>query len=282
MKTLKLSGFFLSRLSQVEPRLRTLHYLGEDEQTLFGLPRVAIVGSRKATPYGLSVTEKLAGELARQGIVIVSGLAYGIDIAAHKAALSIGGRTVAVLPSGLHAVYPAAHQRIAEDICREGMLVSEYPENYQPRKVEFLERNRLIAAFSDLVIVIEATERSGSLNTVAHARTMGIPIAAVPGPITSTNSRGTNDLLKQGATLISRYEDVLELLHVENDAHTPVRSVSYPQMQAILDALSNGPLETTMLALKSNLDTKVLLTLLTSLELSGDIEQNAIGLWQLR
>ena len=283
MKTLTLSYHLSERFSLITPELSTLTCEGVDSELLFSLPRVAIVGSRKATPYGIRVTENLASELAKQGVVIVSGLAYGIDITAHKATLSVGGRTIAVLPSGISRIYPVAHTKIAQKISESGMLVSEYPAEHHPRKIEFLERNRLIAGLSDLVVVTEAAEHSGSLNTVQHAMKMNIPVAAVPGPITSLYSAGTNALIKEGAHLITSAQDILALLNIDTQSTlTKTREVSDPEILALIDLLARTPLETTAIALELGIDTKKLLNHLTMLELSGDVEQNAIGIWQLR
>ena len=134
------------------------------------VPHVAIVGSRRPTPYGKLVTEHIAGELAQLGVVIVSGLAFGIDTIAHKAALAQGGRTIAVLPSGIDTIYPASNRHLAWQIATEnGSLITEYPEGHVPRKHDFLARNRLISGLSQAVVIVEAAQRSGTLSTAHHA-----------------------------------------------------------------------------------------------------------------
>lgn len=171
---------------------------------------VAIVGSRLASTYGKYVTEKLSRELALKGITIVSGLARGIDSAAHRGALAGKGRTIAVLGSGLDIVYPPENEALAADIATQGALVTEYPFGTPPNAPNFPARNRLISGVSLGVVVVEAGEKSGSLITARIASEQGRSVFAVPGAIESAGSRGTNRLIKQGAKLIENVEDILE------------------------------------------------------------------------
>src|SRR5439155_1170886 len=164
-----------------------------------GARAVAIVGSRAATPYGLERAGRLAADLARLGLVIVSGLARGIDAAAHRCALEAGGVTVAVLPGGLDAITPATHLGLAQRIARRGALLSEWPAAYGVRPGLFVRRNRLIAALSQATVVVEAAEKSGALSTAAVARRLGRPLLAVPGDVDRPTSRGCNALLRAGA-----------------------------------------------------------------------------------
>lgn len=171
---------------------------------------VAIVGSRLASTYGKYVTEKLSRELALKGITVVSGLARGIDSAAHRGALAGKGRTIAVLGSGLDIVYPPENEALAADITAQGALVTEYPFGTPPNAPNFPARNRLISGISLGVVVVEAGEKSGSLITARIAAEQGRSVFAVPGAIESAGSRGTNRLIKQGAKLIENVEDILE------------------------------------------------------------------------
>jgi DNA processing protein len=171
---------------------------------------VAIVGSRLASTYGKYVTEKLSRELALKGITIVSGLARGIDSAAHRGALAGKGRTIAVLGSGLDIVYPPENEALAADIAAQGALITEYPFGTPPNAPNFPARNRLISGISLGVVVVEAGEKSGSLITARIAAEQGRSVFAVPGAIESAGSRGTNRLIKQGAKLIETVEDILE------------------------------------------------------------------------
>lgn len=173
---------------------------------------VAIVGTRAATPYGLSVAERLAEELARCGITVVSGLAEGIDRAAHEGALKAGGRTIAVVGHGLSRIYPAHHQELAEQIARSGCILSEFPMEEKPNPWNFPKRNRIISGLSLGVVVVEAPVKSGALITAREAMEQGREVFAVPGPISSRQSEGTHALLKDGAKLVCKVQDILEEL----------------------------------------------------------------------
>lgn len=281
MKLLTLTSQVKNRLKLVDPPLGKIHYLGAELDDLFSLPRVAIVGSRKPTPYGLKVTEQLAAELAQAGVVVISGLAFGVDITAHKAALSISGKTIAVLPSGLENIYPASHRNIAKDIMKRGAVLSEYPADYLPRAHDFLDRNRLIAGLSDIVIVTEAAERSGSLNTAAHAKAMSIPIAAVPGPITSTLSSGTNWLIKQGAHVVTDTADILRLLQITPQKKQVTLLGSNDVETAVLTCLAQHSADATALSAETLVDIQTLGSALTMLEIQGRIAQDAVGCWHI-
>lgn len=173
---------------------------------------VAIVGTRHATQYGKAQAMRLAGSLARAGITIVSGLARGIDIAAHQGALEAGGRTIAVLASGVLHIYPPEHQKIADEIPAAGALISESSSLTKPRPGSFPRRNRLITGISLGVVVVEAAERSGAILTANHAMEQGREIFAVPGRIDSRVSKGCHRLLRDGAKLVESADDVLEEL----------------------------------------------------------------------
>lgn len=176
-------------------------------------PSVAIVGARAASGYGDLVARELAAELAGSGVPIVSGGAYGIDGAAHRAALGAGGLTVALLAGGAERAYPAGHTQLIDDIARTGAVVSEVPCGSAPTKWRFLQRNRLIAALTTATVVVEAGWRSGSLNTAGHASQLGRGLGAVPGPITAPASAGTHRLIRESdAVCITSADDVRELL----------------------------------------------------------------------
>jgi DNA processing protein len=175
-------------------------------------PAVAIVGARAATSYGRTVARDLAAALARAGLVIVSGLAVGVDAAAHEGALQAGGLTAAFQACGPDRVYPAVHRRLAERIARAGAVVSELPPGTPPRSPHFPLRNRLISASSLAVVVVEARRRSGSLITARHAADQGVDVYAVPGPITAPTSQGPNHLIQDGAIPLLTPTDILEPL----------------------------------------------------------------------
>ena len=173
---------------------------------------IAIVGSRRCTPYGARIAERLAGALARTGFTIVSGLARGIDAAAHRGAIQAGGRSLAVLANGLASVYPPEHEDLACALVESGGLLSEMPMRQVPLSGLFTQRNRLISGLSLGVVVVEATPRSGSLSTARHAMEQNREVFAVPGPVDSLSSRGCHGLIRDGARLVETVDDILEEL----------------------------------------------------------------------
>lgn len=172
----------------------------------------SIVGTRAATAYGEHVAADLAAGLAERDVAVVSGGAYGIDGAAHRAALASDGETVAVLAAGIDVPYPAGHSALLHRVARQGLVVSEYPPGARPTRRQFLSRNRLIAALSGATVVVEAGARSGAANTAAWAHALGRHVCAVPGPVTSSTSVGCHALLAAGANLVTRAADVIELV----------------------------------------------------------------------
>jgi len=173
---------------------------------------VAIVGARQATPYGLEVARRLAHDLAALGCTIISGLALGIDAAAHRGAIEAGGRTIAVLGNGIDQVYPPSHHALAREVERHGALLSEFPLGTGPQRHHFPIRNRLISGLSLMVVIVEAAEASGSLITARMAQEQGRDVGAVPGPVTSPLSAGTHRLILDGARLVRGWVDVVEEL----------------------------------------------------------------------
>jgi DNA processing protein len=173
---------------------------------------IAIVGSRHGTHYGLTQAERLGGSLARAGLTVVSGLARGIDAAAHRGALAAGGRTIAVLASGVLNIYPPEHKSLAEEIAKQGAVISEAPPHAEPLAGMFPQRNRIISGLSLGVLVVEASTRSGALITARHAMEQGRDVFAEPGPITSRMSHGCHRLIRDGAKLVETVDDILEEL----------------------------------------------------------------------
>lgn len=175
-------------------------------------PRIAIVGARACTTYGSHVASELAAEAAKRGAIVISGGAFGIDAAAHQGALQVDGKTVAVLASGVDVAYPRANERLFDQIATNGgALLSEYPAGSSPTRVRFLERNKIVAALADVVVLVEAAVRSGSLSTARHAMDLGRPLYVVPGPVTSAMSTGCHDLLKAGTARPITSIDDLEM-----------------------------------------------------------------------
>jgi len=199
-----------SRLSEVPDAPATLHVRGRllDGDAL----AVAIVGSRRATAYGLEVAETLAADLAARGVTVVSGLARGIDSAAHRGALRVGGRTLAVLGSGVDVIYPPENRRLADEVAERGALLSQFAPGTPPLPQNFPIRNQVIAAMSLAVVVVEAAERSGSLITARLAAELGREVLAVPGRITAPESRGANRLIQDGAHVAMGWDDVVAVL----------------------------------------------------------------------
>ena len=207
---------------------------------------IAIVGTRHATNYGRQQAERLAASLARAGLTIISGLARGIDAAAHRGALSVGGRTIAVLASGVLNVYPPEHRELADEIVKQGALISEASTLSKPRPGSFPRRNRLITGASLGVVVVEAAPKSGALLTAMHATEQGREVFAVPGRVDSRLSRGCNRLIRDGAKLVESADDVLEELGPMVEAapqedgrvvHRPAELQLNEQERVVLDAI---------------------------------------------
>lgn len=256
-------------------------------QQFMGRHRVAVVGTRKISPYGEAVTRQLVTELAAQGVVIVSGLAIGTDGAAHLAALEAGGSTVAVLPGPVQDVYPKSNRRLAQSIVNSGgLLVSEYPEGAEAFKQNFVARNRIVTALSEALLIIEATEQSGTLHTARFALDQGITVLAVPGNITSPTSDGTNNLLKAGATPVTCTDDILHVLDMAPRSHTGrvgakrIRGANQEE-QRIIDLLEQGITEGNELLRASGLRVEVFNHHLTMLELTTKIRPLGANCWGL-
>ena len=199
-----------SLLKQIDDPPALLYVIGEFP--LQDAPSIAIVGSRSPTEYGKTISQQLSHQLAERGITVVSGFARGIDTCVHRGALEAGGDTIAVFGCGLSIIYPETNRALAEDIIKSGALISEFPMTMPPRGKNFPRRNRVISGLTLGTLVVEASERSGSLITARHAAEQGREVFAVPGQIFSGVSRGTHSLINQGATLINSVDDLLDAL----------------------------------------------------------------------
>lgn len=239
-----------------------------------------MVGARAATGYGDHVAGELAGDLAATGDLIVSGGAYGIDGAAHRAALGAGGTTAAFMAGGVDRAYPAGHQQLFQRIRAGGVMVSEVPCGAAPTKWRFLARNRLIAAAGAATVVVEAGWRSGSLNTAGHASSLGRPLGAVPGPITSAASAGCHRLLREyAAVCVTTAQEVRELC---GESATPAATAprDTPERTRLLDALSGRTgREVAELARRSGLSVERVRAELGLLDLEGRVSRDA-HLWR--
>jgi DNA processing protein len=240
--------------------------------------RVAIVGTRNSTAYGERITRSLTRALVRSGVSIVSGMARGIDGAAHRTALEEGGNTVAVLGTGIDVPYPVGHRQLHRTIAERGLVVSENPPGMKARQGAFPKRNRIIAALAPVTIVIEAGFRSGALNTASQALELGRTVAAVPGPIDSDQSRGSNQLLRDGAVLIAAPDDALALLGISPPTG---RDHSIPRLpeteQKVWDAIVGGFMEIDSLPRLTGQSMADCLAAVTSLEILGLIECSLAG-----
>ncbi len=247
-------------------------------------PCLSVVGSRKVTPYGKSVTDNLVNTVAAHGITIISGLALGVDTIAHRAALDSGSTTVAVLPCGLDKIYPASNLQLARRILENnGALISEYQPHTQPLQHHFIARNRIVAGLGDAVLITEAAAKSGTMHTVGFALDQGKSILAVPGNITNTFSEGTNNLIKAGATPITVPEDILDCLGI-NDKTTVINDVlpATEQEAIILDLIKLGVTDINELQDESKLSVSEFNQTLTMLEITGKVRSTGAGHWNIR
>lgn len=270
------------RLRLIDPAPKQLFYRGVDPNEQLINPAVAIVGSRKPTAYGREVTNMLARELAANGVVIISGLALGIDSIAHQGAVDAKGRTIAVLPCGPEMIYPSTHRALAIKILQEqGTLLTEYPEGTPAHKSNFIARNRLVSGLADIVIVTEAAEKSGTLHTANFALSQGRTVMAVPGPITSQYSKGTNNLIKAGAIPITDVSDVIFKLGLTETKKRAINATTQEEY-VILSLLSEGSRDGHELLDLSQLDTQIFNQTLTMLEINGQIAALGANQWQIR
>ena len=237
---------------------------------------VAIVGTRGATVYGRQVTEEIVGDLARSKITIVSGLARGIDTVAHRTALDVGGRTVAIFACGLDTIYPAENAGLAKRIMENGALVSEYPLGLRPRADNFPRRNRIMSGLSLGTLVIEAGEKSGALITAQMALEQNREVFAVPGSILSPASRGTNKLIQEGAKLVLDYTDILEELNLLTVAHQIEMKELIPPTETeaiLLKQISAEPTHIDEICRSCGLAASTVSSTLAMMELKGMVKQ---------
>jgi len=261
-------------------------YGGIDPDSL----NIAIVGSRNATSYGRGVTERLSAGLAQRGFTVVSGMARGIDAAAHMGALSVGGKTIAVLGCGLGTVYPAENKSLFHRIAKDGAVISEFPFLTPPEAHNFPIRNRIISGLSLGTVIVEATHKSGSLITARLAAEQGREVFAVPGSITSFKSMGTHRLIKQGAKLVEHVDDIVEELNIARSIPSitavdsdkvattagkeePTISLT-PEEKKIIDELSPYPVHIDSLVRQLSLSAAQVSSLLLQLELKGLVTQS--------
>ncbi len=277
-------------LREIPSPPKQLYISTEDAEAFAGLmqrPRVAIVGSRRVSAYGQAVTSRLAGELAAQGVVIVSGLAIGVDAIAHRAALEAGGLTLAVLPGPVEQVYPRSHMTLARHLLESGgALVSEYPADTFSYKQNFVARNRIVAGLSNVLLITEAAINSGTLHTARFALEQGIDVLAIPGNITSPTSAGTNNLLKSGATPVTGIDDILYALNLmptgkKSSLRSRVKGANAEE-QHIINLLEQGVSDGNQLLTASGLSVDQFNHHLTMLEITTKIRPLGANIWALR
>lgn len=252
-----------------ETRPESLFILGDDAH--LAPPAVAIVGTRDATPYGIRITRRIAGAFAEAGVSVVSGMARGIDAAAHRSALEAGGRTVAVLGTGIDVPYPAGHRDLHRTLAEKACVVSEYGPGVGAHRGTFPRRNRIIAGLAPVTIVIEAGTKSGALLTAGFAESLNRTVAAVPGPIDSPQSAGCNELIRDRAHVIASVADALALVGIASPQERAPMSLSGNDAQ-VWKALVAGPLDANGIAVKTRLTTRDCLSAITTLELGGFVE----------
>lgn len=273
--------------------LRDLPHIPDPPKKLFmrgKLPEkrvktVAIVGTRKPSAYGREIATKIASECAKNGIVVVSGLALGIDSIAHRAAIDSGGKTIAILANGVDKIYPRSHEDLGQKILQtNGAILSEYPNNTPARPWQFLARNRIVSGLADAVVIIEAASRSGTLSTANHALDQGKEIFAVPGNITSPLSAGCNQLIKNGANPLTSVEDLLDFLIPDRfEKQTQLFKGDTREENVILEFLSkNGTTSSDTIIKQMRLSASEFNQAITMLELKGLVLNNGGEKWSLK
>jgi DNA processing protein len=267
-------------ISSIAKNPKRLWYVGNLPEER--LPTVAIVGTRKPTAYGREVAHKLAYELAARGVVIVSGLALGIDGIAHRGALEASGTTIAVMAGGLDRIHPTTHRSLAIDIITNGgALISEYEAGQTAYPSNFIARNRIVSGISDVILVIEASANSGTIHTAGFALEQGRTVMAVPGNITSSVSIGCNNLIKSGATPVTDVADILVELGL-TDAQTILPLGDSREEQTILRLMAEGLRDGEDIQKQSGLAPALFSQTLTMLEISGKIRALGANQWAVR
>ncbi len=278
------SSKFPKPLTKIHNPPKELFVESRHWEELLEKPLLAVVGSRRLSTYGRTVTDTLVRSVAARGVVIVSGLALGIDSVAHKAAIDAGGQTIVVLPSGLENIYPASHADLAKRIIEQnGALIAEYPPKTTAAfKGNFIARNRLIAGLAQATLITEAAERSGSLHTANFALEQGHEVLAVPGSITNPNSAGCNNLIKTGARPVTSPEDIFEALGLDIIASDHEIHAANPAEHAILSLIKAGKHDGEVIHQESGLDFTEYQQTLSMLEITGKIRAVGNNHWILQ
>ncbi len=282
VNTLTLNGpGYPDILRTIDQPPEPLYYRGAEPQSWLNQPKVAVVGSRKMTGYGRLVTEKIVTELARAGAVIVSGLAYGIDATAQRAAVDAGGIAVAVLGTGINHISPAGNVQLGHAIlANKGTIFSEYGPADRVFASNFVIRDRIISGLCDVLLITEAALKSGSLHTARFALEQGKTVMAVPGSILSPTSEGCNNLIRSGAVPATSAEDVFFALGIKRgNQKMRLDFKGSPEEEKILTLIKSGCADQEELALAAGLEGSQIAGALTSLELQGQIRPVGAGNW---
>ena len=285
MKINKLTGKdspVLSKIMNIYNPPNSLYYAGSSLESYIDIPALTVVGSRKVSPYGRMVTENIVGKVAALGLVIVSGLAYGIDSIAHQSALAKGGMTIAVLPSPLDNVVPVINRKLADKIISSGgTLISEYPPGQPIHKQNFIARNRIMATLGDALLITEAAEKSGSLHTARFALEQGKTILVVPGDINRNTYIGCNNLIKQGATIVTSHQDVLNVFGMKDSAKQALIKGRNDTEQKIIDLIRSGVTDANDILEIGKIEVSNFNVSLTMLEIDGKIRPLGGNQWSL-
>lgn len=277
------AGAYVLRASEVnalyaEAEFAVPALFARGDRSILDRPTVAIVGTRTCSPYGQACAQKFAESLARAGVTIVSGGAFGIDAAAHVGAVKGGGASVAVMGTGIDIFYPSTHRNLYEEVLRDGLVLSQFPAGMGSYPSNFPTRNPTIAALSQAVIVIEAPQKSGALRTASSAAELGRDVMVVPGPITSFGFAGSHGLIRDGATLVDHPRQVLEAIGVEEAMEPASESTSLSEIQErILAALTDVPMSGDKIGDLTGISDEDLLVELTMLEMEGVIFRHSAG-----
>ena len=277
----KENKLYPERLKKIKDPPEELFYKENPDEDIFD-KCLAVVGSRKMTKYGEKICNRLVSEVASRGITIVSGFMYGIDATAHKAAVSVGGRTVAVMPCGIEKIHPAYQKDLYKEIInKDGLIVSEMSGKKGPAKWTYPKRNRIVAGLSQATLVVQAAENSGSLITADFAKDFNRKLFAVPGPLTSNVSIGTANLIKNGADIVTEVKDIIEFFKPKQtgmDFSKERMDLSQYDLsikeEKIIKNLQAEPLEVDSIANKLNISAKETGTLLSQMQLKGLIEKD--------
>lgn len=250
----------------------------QGDPELLSMPRVGIVGTRNCSTYGKAVAQKFGQALAQAGCLVVSGGALGIDAEAHAGALAGGGKTAIVVGSGIDVVYPAVHRPLFERVVHEGgLLISQFAAGTKPASYRFLWRNRLVAALSQVLLVVEAPHRSGALSTASIAAELGQHVCVVPGSITHSGFRGSHGLIRDGAILVDHPDQVLEMLGLEHGQPVQPASDLTDVQRAIMEVLADEPISPEKISEVTGFEVVEILAELTDLEVYGWILRDGIG-----